>query len=1150
MGKTTIIPKQDAAISYTGNWTGLAGGNEIQMEDAGNDSNASGTFGVTARQLADGDGAGAVGLIEGMDYNYDARLDDPAGNGVDIYDTSTGGALAENKYLRIVENGANIAETAGGGTKRSQILEVYAKDLTQLISPPYDQVYVDPAKGKFVLPRPNYYTKCTDWTNITSPEIGQAIKTSNAGEFLDPTIKFGNGIWGSFSDVTKYIDLDLSDNFSSFDTGTLSLWYQHYQSNASVDIMFSDTSVNNYAKIYNYGGNRYKLLNLSAVGGTNSGAAMDNTNIPAAAITTHLYVVWDTGNGLDSSKSVRVFVDGVEVISTTDASLTFSKVRIRIYTVSAASSAAYSNIKTWEEVVSEDPSWEYNGGSGREDAMHYIYGSDNDYKPKLDSSTNPDSGVGYYYIQEGVDTTVSLPQPTGTAITEERQLEDISDYSAGVGYFGPNHRLFKNDYSALVENIDYYIDEALDGTGVHAILIWDVGDSGALAGGSGRYMRVVHDGTNVSTGIGLKPVAKDTSISGNFPPADALTGTKECWIDISRGKIVLPRPNYWNKCEVENALRLNTAEIYDETPETSITDNTTYPVVTGKFYNGIRLSINAGDTDFFYPFGSSYAGCEKGTMSFWMYFNNKAANRKPAIRIYLKESTTDTFIIYQWTGTAWNNKIVINGVNQDINTTNWETDYHHFYIVWDIAGGLSGGKTIRVFFDGVEDLSTTNNFTVEDLFMTFANTLGTDGACVYFDNLKIWKDQIVSEDPSWEYNSGTGRENALHEIYGSGSDYEPKLTSGDSGGVGYYFQQGGDEEIQLEDASDIENGIVYTGGTHNLAKDDYNPLVEDTDFYYDEELDGSGTHSIDIIDTNIAGTLDSGKYLRIVHNGQNVITPTGLNLLPRATQMISNYVTPPEGEVWVDPLRGKIILPRPKYWSKCESLLNVTTDAEIYDEANIPILSAGGGEAWTISSPGKWNNMLYRPSSIQAYYLHPFGTGSSLKEQGTLSFWIKHGGSQPLTYFSPTGNTTGFGFLCHYIGGFDWSSAWVHVYCVWDKNKSLDSGTKWLRCWRNGVEWTPTTSQTWAEGSPPVPEFYVLAGGLYGTNRLDNIKIWDHIVAEDPAWEYNGGSGREDALHYMYGTSNGYKPALTSGFNGGVGYFKPDTAGSYIKWTI
>lgn len=116
----------------------------------------------------------------------------------------------------------------------------------------------------------------------------------------------------------------------------------------------------------------------------------------------------------------------------------------------------------------------------------------------------------------------------------------------------------------------------------------------------------------------------------------------------------------------------------------------------------------------------------------------------------------------------------------------------HFYIVWDNTAGLADGKTVRVFINGTEMLSTTTAVTnLDEIVMQYRQ----DSTCVSdatimagIDNLKIYK-EVVTESPDWEYNGGTGRENALHFIYGAAFNYHPLLTGGASG-VGYlYYEQ-------------------------------------------------------------------------------------------------------------------------------------------------------------------------------------------------------------------------------------------------------------------------------------------------------------------------------------------------------------------------
>ena len=34
----------------------------------------------------------------------------------------------------------------------------------------------------------------------------------------------------------------------------------------------------------------------------------------------------------------------------------------------------------------------------------------------------------------------------------------------------------------------------------------------------------------------------------------------------------------------------------------------------------------------------------------------------------------------------------------------------------------------------------------------------------------------------------------------------------------------------------------------------------------------------------------------------------------------------------------------------------------------------------------------------------------------------------------------------------------------------------------------------------------------YSKVEIDNLKVWDYVVSEDPSWLYNEGAGRENAL--------------------------------------
>ena len=126
------------------------------------------------------------------------------------------------------------------------------------------------------------------------------------------------------------------------------------------------------------------------------------------------------------------------------------------------------------------------------------------------------------------------------------------------------------------------------------------------------------------------------------------------------------------------------------------------------------------------------------------------------------------------------------------NANDFNNDWAHVYIVWDKNKTLSGNtKTVRVWMNGTEILNTDVALTWQpDLQMSGYMGDRGDGSNAfdcYLDNIKWW-DFVVAEDPSWEYNSGIGREDALNIIYSSKNEYKPVLNIENNSGVGYYKQ--------------------------------------------------------------------------------------------------------------------------------------------------------------------------------------------------------------------------------------------------------------------------------------------------------------------------------------------------------------------------
>jgi hypothetical protein len=378
----------------------------------------------------------------------------------------------------------------------------------------------------------------------------------------------------------------------------------------------------------------------------------------------------------------------------------------------------------------------------------------------------------------------------------------------------------------------------------------------------------------------------------------------------------------------------------------------------------------------------------------------------------------------------------------------------------------------------------------------------------------------------------------------------------------------GNTIIELENISDYLNGVGYAGTGHQICDTDYTLLVENTDFYYDETWDGTGAHAINKYDILTAGALSSGKVFRVVNDvegvAKNLIDATGLALQPLVKELNTDLYSPPANQFYIDPLNAKIIIPRPSYWSKFEDEQNIITSAEI-NTKNASV-TFGGSHSYSFDS-AKFNNglVLTGESGIGSYCsLYPHG--SSYSSIGTLSLW----GATAITGTSSSGfesyikfnlNDTTYFKLYHtygsivyelYINGFLASSAafswytFTHIYIVWNSSGSLTGG-KSIRVFLNNVE--KASSTTIFTVNQNFLFSYALANtGATIATKIDNVKTWDYVVYEDASWDYNSGLGIEDSLHYMYGSTNSYKPKLSG--VGGVGYYKSASAGSFVTGIV
>jgi len=400
--KVKSLGNQNADTTYTGSWSGLSVGTEVQLEDASNIIAGNGNFGDKISSpgegypLADGTGSSANILVEGTDYNNDEYLDSTSG-GVDIYDDGASGAFSLNKIVRIVENGKNITDGTGLG------LRVKAKDLTYGGTPPKTECWVDPALGKFILPRPIHFNKC-ETLDIANVEIGNAAgmyeySAGTTGLLLNTAeAKFGTHSYHFYVGTSTIRDVRIypfGKSYRAPDQFTYSAW-AYVRSGGTYRPRF--TLGFNGSDLWYTRGDTTSRINI--MGATD---AEDGTDIPSIAWM-HLYVIVDkTGTQLGTAgNTVEMYLDGALFLSTNSTLTNYDSIDDFWYgmqdpTANYDPSMVLDNVKVWDHIVATDPAWEYNSGSGRENAMHTIYGSGNDYTPVLSTT----GGVGYYYKPAG-----------------------------------------------------------------------------------------------------------------------------------------------------------------------------------------------------------------------------------------------------------------------------------------------------------------------------------------------------------------------------------------------------------------------------------------------------------------------------------------------------------------------------------------------------------------------------------------------------------------------------------------------------------------------------------------------------------------------------------------------------------------------------
>ncbi len=398
-------------------------------------------------------------------------------------------------------------------------------------------------------------------------------------------------------------------------------------------------------------------------------------------------------------------------------------------------------------------------------------------------------------------------------------------------------------------------------------------------------------------------------------------------------------------------------------------------------------------------------------------------------------------------------------------------------------------------------------------------------------------------------------------------------TSASSRVYAYVKTQPEAEMHALDDAVDANGAGKFINPAVPFTNEMGNVLINGIDFVYGEPLLGG---AYDIYDTRNgledSGYFEAGKYFRIVSNGVNVADPAGLYLMPLAVDLDSAFATPPADQVYIDPAGARYVLPRPVYWSRCDThVYTLGSLATITHPDFTPSLAVHGG---VIGSNGVYGGCLVQPDAIWGNYdttgatiIKPFGVSAvDFMQKGTMSAWWKayanlqnvsiiwlkitdqvyvqgnFGSGQNLLRIIV--NQGGVENIVDSVSGLLANDVWCHLYVTWDNEGDLYNGAK-INVYVNG---SLALTSTAAIIGASIPEVRIGSASNIGNGLvyLDNLKIWDHVVTDGPYaadWEYGAGTRSEEALHPIYGFATGFRPVLyrspddgNSDNEGGVGF--------------
>jgi hypothetical protein len=331
-------------------------------------------------------------IVNIVDYTYGFLLSGGANpSDVNIYDPNDSGAFDSLKEFRVVHDGVNVTNGAG------MSLVVRARELNNITPPIAGEVSVDPARGIASMPYPSSHMATS---GLLLP--ADSVDSIHLSESTASYVLQGTGV--SYERSGEYFLLKCLNTpplKSSYmvmadhtlgNISTISNYAIQHTAHFTVNITEDATGNTNYAELRYYFGNAYISVRYYNPEGSGSvsifidGVSVSTYSIPLVNTGDHnFWMIADQNGDLPDSKSITVYIDGIERLEYTGLSLsmdgginktgTWARNIRRQTGELTKTEIKFKNIVTWNHYFTNDPTWFAN-----EDQQHILYGIPNGYK--------------------------------------------------------------------------------------------------------------------------------------------------------------------------------------------------------------------------------------------------------------------------------------------------------------------------------------------------------------------------------------------------------------------------------------------------------------------------------------------------------------------------------------------------------------------------------------------------------------------------------------------------------------------------------------------------------------------------------------------------------------------------------------------------